>query len=225
VMDLLYGISYAALPILLAITLHEAAHGYVALQHGDSTAAEAGRLTLNPLAHIDPFGTVILPGMLFLFGLPPFGFARPVPVDFRRLANPKRDMVWVAAAGPSVNLFMAIGWALLYNLAPYLAGGVQGWFVDMVQIGVAVNIVLCVFNMIPLPPLDGGRVAVGLLPGPLASRWAALERYGLAIVFAALLLPALVNMLLGTDYQPVWRIIQPVVKLLYDGITGLFIFV
>jgi Zn-dependent protease len=148
-----------------------------------------------------------------------------VPVDFRRLANPKRDMVWVAAAGPSVNLFMAIGWALLYNLAPYLAGGVQGWFVDMVQIGVAVNIVLCVFNMIPLPPLDGGRVAVGLLPGPLASRWAALERYGLAIVFAALLLPALVNMLLGTDYQPVWRIIQPVVKLLYDGITGLFIFV
>jgi Zn-dependent protease len=224
-MDLLYGISYAALPILLAITLHEAAHGYVALQHGDSTAAEAGRLTLNPLAHIDPFGTVILPGMLFLFGLPPFGFARPVPVDFRRLANPKRDMVWVAAAGPSVNLFMAIGWALLYNLAPYLAGGVQGWFVDMVQIGVAVNIVLCVFNMIPLPPLDGGRVAVGLLPGPLASRWAALERYGLAIVFAALLLPALVNMLLGTDYQPVWRIIQPVVKLLYDGITGLFIFV
>jgi Zn-dependent protease len=224
-MDILYQISVAAIPILLAITFHEVAHGFVARQYGDPTAAEAGRLSLNPLRHIDPFGTVILPGMLLLTGLPPFGYAKPVPVDFRRLQNPRRDMIWVAAAGPSVNLFMAIGAALLLNVTALLSGGVQAWFQTMLQTAIAVNIVLFVFNMIPLPPLDGGRVAVGVLPDSLARPLAQLERYGMFIIFGALLIPALVNQFFGTNFHPVWAIIQPTVKFLYNGITRLFIFI
>ncbi|MBI1179219.1 MAG: site-2 protease family protein [Alphaproteobacteria bacterium] len=221
----LYQVSTAAIPILLAITVHEVAHGFVARHYGDPTAAEAGRLTLNPLKHIHPFGTVILPGLLYLSGLPPFGFARPVPVDFRRLANPKSDMVWVAAAGPSVNLFMAIASALLLNLTVFMSGEVQHWFVDMLQIGVAANLVLCVFNMIPLPPLDGGRVAIGLLPVPLARRLAGLERYGMLIIIGVLVIPAVLSSYLNISFYPVWSIIQPVIKFLYYGIMNLFLFV
>lgn len=223
--ETLYMISTAVVPIVLAITVHEVAHGYVARECGDDTAARAGRLTLNPLAHVDPFGTVILPGLLFLSGLPPFGFAKPVPVNFGRLENPKRDMVWVAAAGPAVNLFMAIGWALLLNIAYYLKGDLQAWTVNMAQIGIAANIVLFAFNMIPLPPLDGGRVAVGLLPNKLAVPLARTERYGLFIIFGLLFIPSLINSAFGTDFNPIWAIIQPIVKFLYDGIHGLFQFV
>jgi Zn-dependent protease len=224
-MDVIYQISTAFVPIVLAITVHEVAHGFVAKHCGDPTAAEAGRLTLNPLAHVDPFGTIILPGMLFLSGLPPFGFAKPVPVDFRRLANPRSDMVWVAAAGPSVNLFMAIGFALLMNLTIFLSGGVQHWFVDMLQIGIAANLVLAVFNMIPLPPLDGGRVAVGLLPVSLGRRLARIERFGLLIIIALLLFPALLSSYFEISFHPIWSLIQPVIKFLYYGIMNLFLFI
>lgn len=223
--ETLYIISAAIIPVVLAITVHEVAHGYIARQYGDDTAARAGRLTLNPLRHIDPFGTVVLPGVLLLAGLPPFGFAKPVPVNFMNLGNPKRDMVWVAAAGPAVNLFMAIGWAILSNLGVFLSGDTQIWFADMAQIGIAANVVLLVFNMIPLPPLDGGRVAVGLLPHALAAPLARTERYGLFIIFGLLLVPSLINAAFGTDYHPVWAIIQPVVKFLYTAIDSVFLFV
>ncbi len=223
--EILYMISAAMIPVVLAITVHEVAHGYVARQHGDDTAARAGRLTLNPLRHVDPFGTVVLPGILLLTGLPPFGFAKPVPVNFMNLRDPKRDMVWVAAAGPAVNLFMAIGWAILSNLGAFMSGDIQIWFADMAQIGIAANVVLMVFNMIPLPPLDGGRVAVGLLPHSLARPLASVERYGLFIIFGLLLVPSLINEIFGTNFHPVWAIIQPVVKFLYSAIDRLFLFV
>lgn len=223
--ETLYMISAAIIPVVLAITVHEVAHGYVARQHGDDTAARAGRLTLNPLRHVDPFGTVLLPGILLLAGLPPFGFAKPVPVNFLNLENPKRDMVWVAAAGPAVNLFMAIGWAILSNLAAFMSGDIQIWFADMAQIGIAANVVLMVFNMIPLPPLDGGRVAVGLLPDALARPLARTERFGLFIIFGLLLVPSLINEAFGTNFHPVWAIIQPVVKFLYSAIDKVFLFV
>jgi Zn-dependent protease len=222
--DTVYMITAAIIPVVLAITLHEVAHGYVAREHGDPTAADAGRLTLNPLRHVDLFGTVILPGLLFISGLPPFGYAKPVPVNFNNLQNPKRDMVWVAAAGPAVNMLMAIGWAILYNLTGFMDGEIQTWFRNMAQIGIAANIVLLVFNMIPLPPLDGGRVAVGLLPLSLARPLARTERWGMLIIFGAILGPALINDILGTNYHPVWAIIQPVVKFLYDGINAIFLF-
>lgn len=223
--EILYMVSAAIIPVVLAITVHEVAHGYVARQHGDDTAARAGRLTLNPLRHVDPFGTVVLPGILLLTGLPPFGFAKPVPVNFMNLRDPKRDMVWVAAAGPAVNLFMAIGWAILSNLGAFMSGDIQIWFADVAQIGIAANVVLMVFNMIPLPPLDGGRVAVGLLPHSLARPLASVERYGLFIIFGLLLVPSLINEIFGTNYHPVWAIIQPVVKFLYSAIDRLFLFV
>ena len=223
--EILYMISAAIIPVVLAITVHEVAHGYVARQHGDDTAARAGRLTLNPLKYVDPFGTVILPGILLLTGLPPFGFAKPVPVNFMKLQNPKRDMVWVAAAGPAVNLFMAIGWAILSNLGAFMSGDIQIWFADMTQVGIAANVVLMVFNMIPLPPLDGGRVAVGLLPLSLARPLASVERYGLFIIFGLLLVPSLINEIFDTNFHPVWAIIQPVVKFLYSAIDRLFLFV
>lgn len=223
--EILYMISAAMIPVVLAITVHEVAHGYVARQHGDDTAARAGRLTLNPLRHVDPFGTVVLPGILLLTGLPPFGFAKPVPVNFMNLRDPKRAMVWVAAAGPAVNLFMAIGWAILSNLGAFMSGDIQIWFADMAQIGIAANVVLMVFNMIPLPPLDGGRVAVGLLPHSLARPLASVERYGLFIIFGLLLVPSLINEIFGTNFHPVWAIIQPVVKFLYSAIDRLFLFV
>jgi Zn-dependent protease len=223
--EILYMISAAIIPVVLAITVHEVAHGYVARQHGDDTAARAGRLTLNPLKYVDPFGTVILPGILLLTGLPPFGFAKPVPVNFMKLQNPKRDMVWVAAAGPAVNLFMAIGWAILSNLGAFMSGDIQIWFADMTQVGIAANVVLMVFNMIPLPPLDCGRVAVGLLPLSLARPLASVERYGLFIIFGLLLVPSLINEIFDTNFHPVWAIIQPVVKFLYSAIDRLFLFV
>ena len=223
--DTVYMITAAIIPVVLAITLHEVAHGYVARENGDDTAARAGRLSLNPLRHVDPFGTVILPGMLFISGLPPFGFAKPVPVNFANLRNPKRDMIWVAAAGPAVNMMMAVGWAILLNLATFMDGELQAWFANMAQIGIAANVVLLVFNMIPLPPLDGGRVAVGLLPLSLARPLARLERWGLWIIFGAILGPSLINAIFGTNYHPVWAIIQPVVKFLYDGINSIFLFV
>ncbi|AMO36784.1 site-2 protease family protein [Thauera humireducens] len=182
-----------ALPVLLAITLHEAAHGYVARHFGDPTADLAGRITLNPLRHIDPVGTVLVPAgilalsTLFGGGGILFGWAKPVPVNFGRLRNPKADMLWVAAAGPATNLVMAIGWAILFRIA---VSGEPGAYtlpmMKMADAGMQINAVLMVLNLLPIPPLDGGRIAVSLLPHRLAWSFARLEPYGFPILLVLL---------------------------------------
>ena len=185
--DTLYNASIWVLPVLIAITFHEAAHGYVAWRLGDDTAKNLNRVTFNPLRHVDLNGTIIAPSVLFLVGAPfLFGWAKPVPVNFMNLNNPRRDMVWVAAAGPGINLALAIVSAALLHVALYTPGVTGLWLEDMLNRSVLINVVLAVFNMLPIPPLDGGRVAVGLLPRPLAMQLARLERVGLLIVLLLL---------------------------------------
>jgi len=189
--ELVQTVSTHAIPVLLAITLHEAAHGYAARQLGDDTAWQMGRVTLNPFPHIDLMGTVIMPLMLFFAtsGQFLFGYAKPVPVDFSRLHHPKRDMVWVALAGPAANLFQAFAWAVLIYLLSGM-GSEERFFLDMAQAGVLVNLVMFAFNLFPLPPLDGGRILVGLLPMRLALGFASIERYGFFIVMGLVLMGA-----------------------------------
>lgn len=181
-----------ALPVLLAITLHEAAHGYVARHFGDPTADLAGRITLNPLRHIDPVGTVLVPaGILALSALAGsggilFGWAKPVPVNFSRLRNPKADMLWVAAAGPFTNLVMAVMWSMLGSFAASSGGSYSLAMMKMADAGVQINAVLMLLNLLPIPPLDGGRIAVSLLPDRLAWRYARLEPYGFPILLVLL---------------------------------------
>ena len=177
-----------AIPVILAITLHEAAHGFAALGFGDPTAQELGRLSLNPVRHVDLFGTILLPAMLKLSGSPfIMGWAKPVPVDFSRLRNPRRDMVWVALAGPGTNIALAIISALLFYALPLLPASATGFAAEMLANSLEINALLAVFNMIPLPPLDGGRVAVGLLPLPLARSLARTEKYGILILLGAMI--------------------------------------
>jgi len=179
-----------AVPVVFAITLHEAAHGYVARMFGDRTAELQGRITLNPLAHIDPVGTILVPGVLILaakLGGPAFvfGWAKPVPVNFGNLRNPKRDMLWVAAAGPGANLAMAVFWALaLKLLASMVPGSVHGLL--MAKVGISVNLVLMALNLLPVPPLDGGRIAVSLLPLRAARAWSRIEPFGLFVIIGLL---------------------------------------
>ena len=186
---MIYQASTWVLPVVFAVTFHEAAHGFVAHHLGDDTAWRAGRVTFNPLKHIDSFGTIILPAMLILLRSPfLFGYAKPVPVNFRRLDRPRRDMVWVALAGPGTNVLLAVISSLLFYaivLAPPLAAD---WLGENLKNSIVINVVLCVFNMLPLPPLDGGRVAVGLLPDVLAFPLARLERYGMLILLLLLFL-------------------------------------
>jgi Zn-dependent protease len=170
------------LPVIFAVTFHEAAHGFVAYRFGDDTAARAGRMTLNPLSHIDPFGTVLLPAMLFLASGFLFGYAKPVPVNFGRLHHPRRDMVWVALAGPAMNVLLAIISSLLFYGVEWIPPGGAQWAAANLVHSLQLNAVLCVFNMLPFPPLDGGRVAVGILPGFLARPLARVEPYGMMIL-------------------------------------------
>jgi len=209
---ILEKISIWALPVLLAVVLHEVAHGWVAEKFGDQTARWMGRLTLNPIKHIDPIGTVLIPLALVVMNSPfLFGYAKPVPVNFRNLNNPKRDMIWVALAGPVTNLLLALVSALLLALALNMPAS-MGWVAEplawMCRASIIINVVLCIFNLLPLPPLDGGRVAVGLLPGPMAWQLSRIEPYGFVIVVLLLVtdvLPALIgppingvaNMLIG----------------------------
>ena len=189
--DIIQTIAVYALPVLFAITLHEAAHGYVARMFGDNTAFVAGRITLNPLKHIDPIGTVLVPASILLLssiggGGFLFGWAKPVPVDFGNLRNPKRDMIWVAGAGPAVNLLMAIAWAIGMKLLMVL-GIREVFFVEMAKAGVLVNIGLMAVNLLPLPPLDGGRIVTGLLPSRLAWQFSKIEPYGLFIMIGLMM--------------------------------------
>jgi Zn-dependent protease len=177
-----------AVPVVFAITLHEAAHGYVARMFGDRTAELHGRITLNPLKHIDPVGTILVPGVLLLaakFGGPQFvfGWAKPVPVNFANLRNPRRDMLWVAAAGPGANLVMAVAWALVLKALPPAMSPAA---MQMALVGISVNLVLMALNLLPVPPLDGGRIAMSLLPRPAARAYARIEPYGLFVIVALL---------------------------------------
>ena len=187
--NLIQTVLIYALPVLFAITVHEAAHGYVAKYFGDNTAQSMGRITLNPLKHIDPIGTILMPLLLYFAtsGAFLFGYAKPVPVNFSNLRNPKRDMIWVALAGPMVNFLQAILWALalIVMVGPRAE---ERFFITMAKAGVMVNLVMWAFNLFPLPPLDGGRVLVGLLPWKQAQWMARMEPYGFFIVMALVIM-------------------------------------
>ena len=185
-LTLIQKIAIYALPVIFAITVHEAAHGYAARYFGDMTAHLAGRISLNPIKHNDPFGTILVPALMMMAGGILFGWAKPVPVDFSRLRNPKRDMLWVAAAGPASNLFMAILWVFALKFSAGLPTYIGVPLELMAQAGVMINVVLMVLNLLPLPPLDGGRIAVSLLPHDLAYRYAKVERYGFIILIVLL---------------------------------------
>ncbi len=222
--SVLYEASTWVLPVLFAITLHEASHGYVAWRLGDDTAYRMGRVTFNPLKHVDPFGTVVLPIMLFIAGGVLFGWAKPVPVNFGRLNRPRRDMVLVAAAGPASNLVLATISALGFHLLPFASATLGNWLADALGKSILINLVLAVLNMLPLPPLDGGRVAVGLLPRSLAVPFARLERWGLLILIGGLFLLPLLGREIGVDLDLFhWVIWVPVSWLLpiFAALAGL----
>jgi Zn-dependent protease len=210
------------IPVIVAITFHEAAHGFVARLLGDDTAWRLGRVSFNPLKHIDTFGTILLPGLLLLLRSPfLFGYAKPVPVNFKALRNPRRDMVWVALAGPGMNLALATVAALVFHLVVYLPDTTSLWIAQNLKDALIINVLLAVFNMLPLPPLDGGRVAVGLLPDVLAKPLAALEPFGMLILIAVLFLVPLLGEQLGLDLSIVSRVVNVVSSAIISGIVWL----
>jgi Zn-dependent protease len=212
-MNVIQTLAISALPVIFAITLHEAAHGYAARHFGDPTAWQLGRISLNPLRHVDPVGTLLVPVMLYLVsnGAFVFGWAKPVPVNFGRLRRPKQDMLWVAAAGPAANLVMAIGWTLLLKLVVGMPENLYSEaLMGMARAGIVWNVGLMALNLLPIPPLDGGRIAVSLLPMRAAQQFAQLERYGLFIV-------------LGLVFFGILDLVlRPLLRISYALLMGLF---
>lgn len=206
--NMIYLATIWVIPIVIAITFHEAAHGFVARFLGDDTAWRLGRVSLNPIKHIDLVGTILLPGFLLLLSSPfLFGYAKPVPVNFRALRNPRSGMVWVAAAGPAMNIALAILAALAFHLVGSLPATAVQWVAENLKNALIINVVLAVFNMFPLPPLDGGRIAVGVLPDALASPLARLEPYGMLILIGLLFMLPILGAQFGADLSIVSRVI------------------
>jgi Zn-dependent protease len=205
----LYAVSVWVLPLVIAITFHEAAHGFVAHRLGDNTAWQLGRVSFNPLKHIDPFGTLILPAVLLLSHSPfLFGYAKPVPVNFRNLRNPRIDMVWVALAGPATNIALALAAAAAFHLLAYAPEGAAQWIAENLKNALVINVVLAIFNMLPIPPLDGGRVAVGLLPNVLAVPLSRLEPFGMLILVGFLILLPMLGSQLGLNLDVISAILR-----------------
>jgi Zn-dependent protease len=209
--QLIQTIALAAIPVLFAITLHEASHGYVARYFGDMTAFQQGRISLNPIKHIDPIGTVLLPLLTLWLGGLLFGWAKPVPVNFAALRNPKKDMLWVALAGPASNIFMALCWALFAKIAlTFPDNYYYEPLLEMSMIGIKINVVLAVLNLLPLPPLDGGRIAISMLPHRQAYQMAKIEPYGMFILIFLAITPVL------------WWVLKPFVNMFYFVIQLIF---
>jgi Zn-dependent protease len=209
--DTMYTISVWVLPLVTAITFHEAAHGFVAHHFGDNTAWDRGRVSFNPLRHIDPFGTLILPAVLLLSHSPfLFGYAKPVPVNFRALRNPRIDMVWVALAGPATNIALALLAAAAFHGVGFLPTNAALWLADNLKNAIVINVILAIFNMLPIPPLDGGRVAVGLLPNVLAVPLSRLEPYGMLILIGLLIVLPLAGSQLGLNLDVISAILRTV---------------
>ncbi|WP_024516345.1 site-2 protease family protein [Bradyrhizobium sp. Tv2a-2] len=207
----LYDLSVWILPLVIAITFHEAAHGFVAHALGDNTASELGRVSINPLRHIDPFGTLLLPGILLLSHSPfLFGYAKPVPVNFRKLRDPRFGMVLVALAGPGTNILLAVAAALSFHLVDLIPANASQWVVDNLKNMILINVVLAVFNMMPIPPLDGGRVAVGLLPRALAVPLSRLEPFGMLILIGILILLPLAGSQFGLNLDVISAVLRTV---------------
>ena len=224
IQGVLHDLSILALPVLFAITSHEAAHGFVAWRCGDDTAYQRGRITFNPLKHIDPFGTVLLPLMLFFFSGFLFGYAKPVPINPRRFHHFRRDLILVAAAGPGSNLLLAILSALLLHLTPYTPDWFSGWATAVLYYSVIINVILALFNMLPLLPLDGGRVLSAILPPHLSIPYQRTERYGMLILIGLIFLLPMLGRQIGVDINILGWILGPAssyVRSLIGHLTGL----
>jgi Zn-dependent protease len=207
----LYDVSVWVLPLVIAITFHEAAHGFVAHRLGDNTAYDLGRVSFNPLRHIDPFGTLIMPAILLMSHSPfLFGYAKPVPVNFRALRSPRIDMVWVALAGPATNIALALLAAAAFHVVDFVPENSAQWVMDNLKNAVVINVILAIFNMLPIPPLDGGRVAVGLLPRVLALPLSRLEPFGMLILIGVLILLPLAGSQFGLNLDVISAILRTV---------------